>query len=279
MRETSFAEMAKPYVQSYGWPVFPVSRGPRKKPLVKGGCHAATTDPDLIDEWSARFSPCNIGVATGAPIGICVLDVDMPEGLESLNRLFASGLEPFQPTPLAQSGSGGLHYYFIQPPERLKNRAGKIAPGLDIRSTGGSIVVPPSIHHCGKPYRWLVLPDRWNHGGLVIPAPMPAWLRLAAGAEPLPKPGKRQRRFDGPPSLKILELEEDALRAARPGTRNDQLNRAAFVFGQFTAAGRISEAEARARLSQAALAIGLDRAEIEGTVTSGLRAGMTKPRE
>lgn len=287
----TFAEMAKPYVQEYGWPVFPVARGGSKAPLVKshepgrGGVHMATTDLDMIDDWSDRFPNCNIAVATGEKIGIVVLDVDAPEGIENLNRLFEAGLERFPEVPLAQSGGGGMHYYFSMPPEPLKNRAGLLdgknwLSGLDIRTTGGSITAPPSVHKTGNLYRWLVKPDKWNHGGLVIPPPMPYWLRMKASAERhMPMPGRKSKAYEGPPSLKILEMEEGELSSAQPGTRNDALNRAAYVFGQFIASGQISEAEARSRLTSRAEGIGLTRHEINPTIDSGIRAGMQNPRE
>jgi putative DNA primase/helicase len=36
----------------------------------------------------------------------------------------------------------------------VKNPAGKLGPGLDIKGEGGAIVVAPSLHSSGKRYRW-----------------------------------------------------------------------------------------------------------------------------
>jgi putative DNA primase/helicase len=36
----------------------------------------------------------------------------------------------------------------------VKNPAGKLGPGLDIKGEGGAIVVAPWLHACGKRYRW-----------------------------------------------------------------------------------------------------------------------------
>lgn len=275
----SFADMARPYLYHYGWAVFPVSRSGRKKPLVKGGCYAATTNLDQIDEWSDRFGACNIAAATGFENGICVLDVDAPEGLLHLEQLL-DGLGVALPrTPCVRSGGGGLHYYFAQPPEKLKNRAGHIAPGLDIRSEGGSIVLPPSVHKSGREYVWLVSPDEWCSEGVVMPPPMPEWLRLKAASEKLRPKLVRSKGQQAVLPTRILELEEAALKGAQPGSRNYALNRAAFVFGQFVAADEITEAETRTRLSGIALEIGLDAAEIMPTIDSGMRAGMAQPRQ
>lgn len=274
----TFAEKAAPYLQKYGWAVFPVSRN--KVPCVKRGCHAASREPDQIDAWSDEFPNANVAVACGEINGICVLDVDKPAGIESLNRIFDMGFERFARTVTARSARGGLHYYFIQPNIRIKNRAGCIAPGLDIRTDGGSIIAPPSETEHGR-YEWINAPDEWNHDGIVIPAPMPEWLRQKASAERPPNPVALRRNagrvFDGP-SPKILDMEEAELRKAMTGGRNHALNKASYVFGQFIAARMIGEGEAMRRLMASAAQIGLGHIEAEKTIQSGLRAGQANPR-
>ncbi len=275
---STFAEKAAPYLQRYGWAVFPVSRS--KIPCVKGGCHAASRDPDQIDAWNDEFPSANVAVACGEVNGICVLDVDNPDGIESLNRIWDMGFERFALTVTARSARGGLHYYFIQPNIRIKNRAGMIAPGLDIRSDGGSIIAPPSETEHGR-YEWINSPDAWNHDGVIIPAPMPEWLRLKASAERPPNPvtvrRNAGRRFDSP-SPRILDMEEGELLKAMPGSRNHALNKAAYVFGQFIAVRQISEGDAIARLMAGATQIGLSHVEAEKTIQSGIRAGIANPR-
>lgn len=266
--------MAKPYIYEWGWCVFPVSRS--KAPLIDGGCHQATTNLDMIEEWSDRFPHANIAVATGEINGIVVLDVDHPTGTESLRRIFELEHEPFEPTPMVRSGGGGAHYYFIRPLGPLKNSAGKVAPGIDIRSDGGSIIAPPSIHSSGRRYEWVRSPAEFCYG-IVMPAPMPLWLR--SSAEPRQRPTLRAPRHFESTGTVILDMEERELRAAKPGTRNHALNRAAFVFGQFIAAGKIDETEARSRLLQAGLAIGLGELECHGTIDSGISAGLANPRD
>lgn len=283
---STFAEKAAPYLQKYGWAVFPVSRN--KVPCVKGdkergilgGVHLASRDSDQIDAWNDEFPGANVAVACGNINGICVLDVDNPEGLASLDRIFDMGFERFAPTVTARSARGGLHYYFIQPNIRIKNRASKIAPGIDVRSDGGSIIAPPSETEHGR-YEWINSPDGWNHDGIVIPAPMPEWLRQKASAERPPNPVSTRRnagRTCDKPSPVILDMEERELRSTAEGGRNHALNKAAYVFGQFVAADLIGVGEATRRLMAAATSIGLHHVEAEKTIESGLRAGQANPR-
>jgi putative DNA primase/helicase len=67
-------------------------------------------------------------------------------------------------TRTADTGGGGVHHLFKYPDFPVKNSAGKLGPGLDIRSDGGSIVAAPSLHASGEQYRW-------RNGSLIEDAP------------------------------------------------------------------------------------------------------------
>ncbi len=69
-----FLEAALGYA-GLGWPVFPLSPG-TKVPL-KGtrGFEDATTDPDQIRRWWARWPAANIGLPPGAA-GMVAIDLD-----------------------------------------------------------------------------------------------------------------------------------------------------------------------------------------------------------
>ncbi|MEX0409328.1 phage/plasmid primase, P4 family [Aquibium sp. LZ166] len=145
-------------INSFG--VFPVTSplmgGPDagKKPLIRGWQKAATTDPDQIRQLFCQRPDANIGIATGSYFGIFVLDVDVKnDGLKSLKQLREEIDLP--ETLTARTGSGGYHFYFRYPPGmQLRNSAGRLGSGLDIRGDGGLVVAPPSLHKCGERYEW-----------------------------------------------------------------------------------------------------------------------------
>ena len=66
--------------------------------------------------------------------------------------------------------------------------------------------------------------------------------------------------------------------AARPGIRNDTLNRAAFSLGQLVAADLLPPVPVITGLISAATRAGLSEKEAAGTVRSGMAGGARKPR-
>lgn len=101
----------------------------------------------------------NVGIITGAVSNITVLDFDIHEGDEGYDEIVASFLKDFQSPLMVKTGSGGYHVYYKYSPD-TKNAAGIAHPRykLDVRSEGGFVVAPPSIHpKTLRPYRW--------HGG------------------------------------------------------------------------------------------------------------------
>jgi hypothetical protein len=133
--------------------VFPCR--PRDKiPAVERGCLAASKDPETIKAWWATEPHCNIGVATGTVSGIFVVDVDGLDAECELRRL--EGAHGSLPATVEVITARGRHLYFRMPETPLRNSAGKIAPGIDIRADGGYVLTPRSIHPSGKHYEWSV---------------------------------------------------------------------------------------------------------------------------
>jgi putative DNA primase/helicase len=116
--------------------------------------HDASTDEAKIRRWWETWEDANLGIATGKEAGIFALDVDPRKGgAEALASLEAKhGKLP--ETRTADTGGGGIHYLFNYPTFPVKNSAGVLGLGLDIKGEGGAIVVAPSLHTSGRRYRW-----------------------------------------------------------------------------------------------------------------------------
>lgn len=138
-----------------GLPVFPLNG---KKPLTEHGLKDASVDTSTIRAWWKNWPEANIGIPTGRSSRLWVLDVDPRHGgNESLAALEAKhGSLP--PTLEGRTGGGGRHLFFavaVADAEAIRNSAGKLAAGLDVRGEGGYVVVPPSLHpDTNTEYTW-----------------------------------------------------------------------------------------------------------------------------
>ena len=164
-----------------GWSVLPIHsidgdvctcrqcgacRTPGKHPRTWNGVKDATMQVAAISKWRRDWPAANIGIATGKISGILVVDVDVKNnGFESLARLSKDYGSSITDTLTSDTGGGGLHLVYKSPEQVVKTNAGQLAPGIDIRSCGGYIVAPPSIHMSGKTYAW--------RNGLYEPARIP----------------------------------------------------------------------------------------------------------
>ncbi len=141
-----------------------------KHPLYSGWYKYSTTDTLQIKKWWTETPLANIGVPTGEKSGWLVLDVD-EGGDETLSELEAiHGKLP--DTVTAVTGSGGHHYIYKYPKGRSIPNKTKFASGLDVRSSGGLIVVSPSLHISGNRYKWM----EGHNPANMKPAEAPEWL-------------------------------------------------------------------------------------------------------
>lgn len=128
-----------------------------KHPLTQRGVLDASKDESVVLQsyFAGDYAKANVGLATGEPSGVFVLDVDDPHSLSALEAKH----EPLPTTWTVESSSGKRHVYFRfeQRCRTLKN-AVKFCGSLDVRTTGGYVLLPPSVHASGNEYRWLVSP-------------------------------------------------------------------------------------------------------------------------
>lgn len=165
----ALADAARWYITVARWPVFPL-KPTGKTPMTAHGFQDAITDLTQVNEWWAKWPQANIGTPTG--ITFDVIDVDGPPGFASLGAMrhhncppdcCAETTCPGDPTVLglhviakAYTGGGGRH--LLVQATGHKNHT-SLMPGIDIRGTGGYIVLPPSRHESGRIYDWLEPPD------------------------------------------------------------------------------------------------------------------------
>lgn len=174
-------ECALEYIK-FGWKVLPLytvingrctcgksdCSSPGKHPTTANGVKDASGDEADIRRWFGNGIAFNIGIAAGSFSGLVVLDIDPKNGgYESIKQF------TIPPTLEVITGSGGKHYYYALPEGvEIRNSAGKLAAGLDVRGENGYVVAPPSIHASGNEYRWAVDPRA------VRPVPWPKELRI-----------------------------------------------------------------------------------------------------
>ncbi len=155
---------------------------PAKHPRTVHGLKDASRDPVTIREWWGRWPDANIGIVTGPESGLLVLDVDGKLGEESLIDFERRGFH-LPDTYTIRTGGGGQHPYFLWPEGTdVRNSAGKIAPGLDIRGQGGYVVAPPSLHASGARYE--------INESAIPPVPAPEWLLSLIQAQTSPQTGQ-----------------------------------------------------------------------------------------
>jgi hypothetical protein len=240
-----------------------------KKPLTSSGFKDATRDEAQIRAWWQKWPNAMIGAPTGPISGMWVVDLDLDparkiDGKATLDQLITQR-GPIPETLQTITPRGGQHLIFSWDNNvEIRNSAGKIGPGVDVRGNGGYVCLPPSRNANGGIYRW-------EPNGVAQAATAPAWLIALAKATKAKAWAKA-----------ALERECKAVAAAQPGTRNTTLNTAAFNLFQIVAGNGLDEQEVRDRLFEAAQTCGLvtddGAASVEATIDSGAEAGRKQPR-
>jgi hypothetical protein len=261
-----------------GFHVFPVEPG-GKRPAVDRWEQRASADLEVIRRaWTGRWAAHNVGIALGRS-GHTVIDLDchreLPDewrampGVRDGADVFACLLEwagetCWPVTTWVQTPSGGSHLYFRQPSgQEIRNSAGLLGPGIDVRGAGGYVLASGSVIG-GRAYE--LLDDR-------NPAPLPGWLARRLAPQPPTRTRRSASRMRGDAPARLHGLVKH-VRGTQNGDRNDPLFWAACRLGEMIAAGQCHQADADV-LVHAALAAGLRGGEAEArrTVASGLRTG------
>ena len=164
-----------------------------KRPACANGVKDATADAQVIQQWWQARPDCNVAVATGTVSGIFAVDIDGADGELELRRLESE--HGALPATVEVITGDGRHLYFKMPAVPVRNSAGKVATGIDVRGDGGYIIAPPSVHPSGRQYHWSV-----DSAGAFAAAP--DWLlarigKPSDGALPTPPAEWRELVRDG----------------------------------------------------------------------------------
>lgn len=269
-----------------GWAVFPIqARG--KRPLTEHGVKDASKDETLVRAWWSRWPDANLAIACGEPSGVDVVDVDRPrpekgktaDGLKTIGDLEAlhGGLIE---TLAARTGGGGEHL-FLRHREGTKNREDGL-PGVDVKSTGGYVVLPPSVHESGNAYEWI------GGDASIEVKPWPDWLwdaifsrglvsQTASQTAPAAPGAHREvmtgRGTDAYGREALRGLVEE-LSAVQPGGRDGTRNRIAYRAGRLVAEGRLSREDALEGIVGACVVNGLVAEEGEEEIRKRTELGI-----
>jgi len=112
------------------------------------------TDLEILQVFKGAS---NIGLVTGKISNITVIDIDYKN--KDGSRKFMTTLDEFlkiYPTDvIVETGSGNHHLYYEYTPYLKTGVDIKELYGADVRNDGGQVVMPPSIHESGKPYKYV----------------------------------------------------------------------------------------------------------------------------
>jgi len=246
---TTFPQPTRPTLgeraADLGLPVF--ACGGDKRPIVKQGFKGATQEHPKILRMFAKTGAVLIGVPTGEASGHVIVDVDC-HGVVSGRPWLDANKAALPKTRTHRTGGGGLHLVFAYPVGRdIRNSAGRIAPGIDVRGNGGYACWPPSPGY-------EIVDD-------TPPAEMPEWLIKACcrpdpGPLPAPGPSRPPRSDDGSRyGLAALKNACDRICAAPFGQQEETLNKETFSIGSYVAGGEIAGDVALADLLSAGRAM------------------------
>jgi len=185
-----------------------------------------------------------MAVATGEASSIIVVDFDKRHGgFETLLDIEEKHGH-FPETVEVRTGGGGTHLYYRYPVGyKIGSRIGWMQ-GVDIKATGGYVLMPPSNHVDGK-YTWA----EFSSPTEIELADVPGWLLPLLPRQEEEKPANEQPHADDGENVFTIDGYNDLLRrasayvakasAASEGNRND----AAFRLAGHVAAFGLKESD------------------------------------
>jgi hypothetical protein len=285
----SLVDVALLYVAD-GLPVFPLRPRSREPWAGSHGFLDATLDPELVRGWWAGRADSNIGIATGTPGGIVVVDIDSEDARHALDELGAGrelgGL-------VVRTGRGWHRWYETPAGVVIRNSRGRLAAGIDVRGVGGYVVAPPSVHESGTRYAFvggdLVLPPDWLLDALHDERATPSAPGSAArGCDDYDDPTTPWGRAALERSCALVRVAEASAGKGHPrragGGSHSALFRSAYYVAGCVAGRQVNRREAEEALLAAALDSGLaDEEDLRRQIRNafegspGRAGGLDKP--
>lgn len=252
-------------IAATGSPVFPCDHD--KRPAISKreggrGFHDASTDPTTIRRLFDRHNAMLVGVPTGERSGFDVLDLDYRHGAGDWET---HNLHRIPETRIHETKSGGRHLLFLHAPG-VRNSAGKIAPGVDVRAAGGFVIAPPS-----PGYR------------VISDAPIAHWPDwLLALVLPMPKAVPERQAYAPEPisSARLEAIRQRAIervRNAGDGQKHYMLRNMSLLLGGIQDRAGFSCRDAWQWLKNALPSSVEDWDTAEATVEWGLKEGRARP--
>ncbi len=105
-----------------------------------------------LESWWRMYPNSDIGTVTGGTAGFFVIDLDLGYSEADFKKFNLTD------TLMAETPSGGRHYYYKHPGKFLINNVSPAHPSvksIDVRGDGGFVMMPPSAYPDGRQYRWL----------------------------------------------------------------------------------------------------------------------------
>lgn len=243
---------------STGVAVFPCAPG-SKEPLTAHGFKDASADPARVASWWRKVPDANVGLPTGAPNAVDIVDIDVhgeASGFAAIAKAREADLVGSW-VWCVRTPSGGMHVYFPHPVGLEQRSWQSPRSHIDFRGDGGYVIAPPSrIEVDGTERRYEVVAVA-SH----VPGPVDAdrLRRFLDPSTPPRRPGYAPARGGADP-----EALAYVVRNAPVGGRNSALFWAACRMVE----GRFDYSSTVGALGSAAVHNGLSPRETERTVIS-----------
>jgi hypothetical protein len=158
----------------------------------------------------------------------------------------------------------------------IRNTAGKLGDGLDIRTEGGYVVVPPTPGYNAK-----------SDGGLNFLQPAPAWLlevlgggRIVTAAQPRGRdPNEQPIRHPMDYAARAMASAVEEVQEAPPGKRDATMNRNAYNLGRLVEPCGLDRDKVVEEFITACVEAGYAPHKVQDCVNRAVDDGMRNPRE